>query len=61
MVNDDDDDVQTLDNFYNEFTNDDSWSLITPYLGLYHNKIHLRPKTNPVKMSSLANEMYLKP
>ena len=33
MVNDDDDDVQTLENFYNEFTNDDSWSLITPYLG----------------------------
>ena len=32
MVNDDDDDVQTLDNFYNEFTDDDSWSLIIPYL-----------------------------
>ena len=32
MVNDDDDDVQTLENFYNEFTNDDLWSLITPYL-----------------------------
>ena len=34
MVNDDDDDIQTLDNFYNKFTNDDSGSLITPYLGI---------------------------
>ena len=35
MVNDNDDDVQMLDNFYNEFTNDDSGSLITPYLAPY--------------------------
>ena len=35
----DDNDIQTLENFYNEFTNDDLWSLITPYLGAF--SIHL--------------------
>ena len=33
MVNDHDNDVQTFENFFNKFTNDDSWSLIMPYLG----------------------------
>ena len=33
MVNDDDDDIQTSSNFYNQIPNDVLSLLITPYLG----------------------------
>ena len=43
MVGDDNDDLQTLENFYNEFTNDDSQLLITPYLELDRSVTGIHP------------------